>query len=180
MASFPKNSLARIEFDRLLISEIDNLKLLARRFTSDSDEIKDLVQETILKASRFWHTFESGTHLKKWLHVIMKNSFINGYRKLRRSQNYCDVVRKVQVANFMEQGVEGGVQSKLIFDDLSAALAQLPKDQSVPFQLYFEGFKYMEIAQKLCKPMGTIKTNIYQARKVLKHMLKDYGTVTGR
>ena len=162
-------------FDLKVASYIKELKSVALHFTKDVDNADDLVQETLLKALRFNNKFEEGTNLKGWLFIIMRNCFISGYRKdikissLRRSTE--EILSSELLINAGYNDGEG----RFIMEDIKAAFSHLPKSLSFPFIRYIQGFKYREIARELDIPIGTVKNQIFQARKELKRRLLDYG-----
>jgi len=151
------------------------LKPVAMNLTRDFDEAKDLVQETLLKALTNRDKFKAGTNLKAWLYTIMRNSFINNYNKItKRSSNidsddYFLYINTDQ--NFIAQN---GATGKFALNDINKAIEGLDEDFRTPFMMYFTGFKYLEIAEKLRIPIGTVKNRIHIARKELKQLLSVY------
>jgi len=152
-----------------------SLKPVAMNLTRDFDDAKDLVQETLLKALMNRDKFKAGTNLKAWLYTIMRNSFINNYNKItKRSSNidsddYFLYINTDQ--NFVTQNNATG---KFTLNDINQAIERLDEDFRTPFMMYFTGFKYLEIAEKLSIPIGTVKNRIHIARKELKHLLSVY------
>ena len=140
------------------------LKPVAMNLTRDFDEAKDLVQETLLKALTNRDKFKAGTNLKAWLYTIMRNSFINNYNKItKRSSNidsddYFLYINTDQ--NFITQN---GATGKFALNDINKAIEGLDEDFRTPFMMYFTGFKYLEIAEKLRIPIGTVKNRIHIA-----------------
>lgn len=155
-----------------------SLKPAAMNLTRDLDDAKDLVQETLLKALSNRDKFRVGTNLKAWLYTIMRNSFINNYNKItKRSSNldsddYFLYINTDQ--NFITQN---GATGEFIMNDINHAIAHLDADLREPFMMYYTGFKYLEIADKLNIPIGTVKNRIHIARKELKQMLSVYRNV---
>lgn len=153
------------------------LRSFAITFTKDIDDANDLVQDTFLKAMRYSNLFKDGTNLRGWLYTIMKNTFINDYRKRSKYKGIIYTVDEI----FPSQMIKGADTNKgdnhFIGEDINKALKKLPNDWLVPFVKYFEGFKYHEIAAELNIPIGTVKTRIHQARQSLKHNLKIYNQV---
>lgn len=146
----------------------------ALKFTRDLDDANDLVQDTLVKATRFAYRCDYETNTKVWLFVIMRNTFINNYHKGVRHRSR--VVREDEVsANQMTYGAAtNGAETSFAMEDIKKALNSLPDIYSVPFIRYFEGYKYQEIADELNLPLGTVKTYIHHARLRLKKLLKQY------
>lgn len=164
-----------IEFTNQVQKLSSSLKPAAMNLTRDQDDAKDLVQETLLKALSNKDKFRAGTNLKAWLYTIMRNSFINNYNKItKRSSNldsddYFLYINTDQ--NFITQNAATG---KFVLNDIDQAISKLDEDFRKPFMMYFTGFKYLEIADKLQIPIGTVKNRIHIARKELKEMLSVY------
>lgn len=165
-----------LEFNTQLYSLKDNLRRFAISFTHDDDDADDLVQDTMLKAIRYSARFETGTNLKSWLFMILKNTFINNYRR-KYKLNAFMAERSIDVSdNIPDHSTYNQGESKCIVDDIHKVLARLPHDYHYPFMKYFEGYKYHEIADELMIPIGTVKTRIHLARLILKKNLKAYKT----
>lgn len=163
-----------LEFNSQLYSLKDNLRRFAISFTRNDDDADDLVQDTMLKAIRYSARFETGTNLKSWLFMILKNTFINNYRRKHRLNAYM-AVNTIDVAdNVTDNSSYNLGESKCILDDIHKVLEKLPHDYLYPFIKYFEGYKYHEIAGELNIPIGTVKTRIHLARAILKKNLKAY------
>jgi RNA polymerase sigma-70 factor (ECF subfamily) len=160
-----------------LESELGKLKnsllFFALSFTKNKEDADDLVQDTFLKAVRYADRFEVGTNLKGWLYMILRNTFINDYRKRIRQKSFIEestaLIADYQVNSSRNLGV-----NKCVNEDIHKALKMLPYEYSYPFIRYFEGYKYHEIARELNIPIGTVKTRIHGARMVLKKNLKMY------
>jgi RNA polymerase sigma factor (sigma-70 family) len=153
--------MTKIEFNTLVLRQATSLRSYALHFTHDADDANDLVQDTMLKAITYYNKFKEGTNLKGWLYTIMKNTFINNYRRFIKM-------------NLVFSSTKNQGEAKFVMDDLKKALDRLPADYYVPFSMYFEGHKYHEIAEHLTIPIGTVKTRIHVARKLLKKSLKAY------
>ncbi len=151
------------------------LKAFAYQFTKDNDDADDLYQDTILKAIRYLENFTEGTNLKAWLFTIMKNTFINDYRRNMRSNMLITKCEDLESANLLKSSSRNRAECQFVIDDVYKALSRLPKDYVVPFVRYFEGYKYHEIADQLQIPLGTVKTRIHMAREMLKKRLNMYG-----
>ncbi|WP_029284821.1 RNA polymerase sigma factor [Pedobacter sp. R20-19] len=166
--------MTQFEFNNMVNSHSLSLKMHALNFTKDIEDANDLVQDTMLKAIRFYQNFQEGTNFKGWLFVIMKNTFINNYRKSAKAKTLITQDDEISSANLMYSSERNGSVGKMIVDDIQKALNHLPEVYSVPFIKYFEGFKYHEIAGELQIPLGTVKTRIHVAREMLKKYLKTY------
>lgn len=162
------------QFNLLINEHTSALKAFALKFTNDLDDAQDLLQDTMMKAIRFYHKFDEGTNLKGWLFVIMKNTFINNYRKSVKSKTIITVEEEISSASLLHSSTNNGSESNFAISDIKGALAKLPAHLSTPFICYVEGYKYNEIADELNIPLGTVKTHIHEARKHLCRMLKMY------
>lgn len=146
----------------------------AMQFTQNQEDADDLVQETMIKAIRYEHKFEQGSNLQGWLFTIMKNTFINNYRSFtRRAAVFIKDVDPWQYP-VNESTARNNGEGKMISEDINKALNNLHPEYAVPFLRYFEGYKYHEIADQMNIPIGTVKTRIHVARRVLKTKLKMY------
>ncbi|MDN3588796.1 sigma-70 family RNA polymerase sigma factor [Pedobacter aquatilis] len=150
----------------------EKLFVHALKFTKDEDDAKDLVQDTLVKAIRFSHRFESNTNLKSWLYVIMRNTFVNDYRNKKRKDNLITTAEDITYNHLLNSASTNSSITSFALTDISKALNSIPESYRVPFTLYFEGYKYEEIAEKLDIPIGTVKTRIHEARIRLKKYLK--------
>lgn len=162
------------EFSDSINIHTSSLRSHALNFTRDPEDANDLLQETLLKATRFFSKFEDGTNIKGWLFVIMKNTFINNYRKGQKSRERTVQEAEITSANLHYSATTNGSVGSFAMQDIKKALGSLPEKYSVPFIRYFEGYKYHEIADELQIPLGTVKTYIHEARVLLKKQLKQY------
>ncbi len=162
------------EFDTMVIEQSDSLKLYARNLTSDYEDANDLVQDTILKAVTYFKNFKEGTNLKGWLYTIMKNTFINNYRRIVKTNSFITKDEDISNANLLLSASSNQGESKFVMEDIHEALSSLSEEYYIPFSLYFEGFKYHEISEHLNIPIGTVKTRIHVARKLMKRSLSAY------
>lgn len=166
--------MTKAQFNKLMIAEAKSLSKYALHFTKDTDDANDLVQDTVLKAISSAEKFQEGTNLKGWLFTILKNTYINNYKKLVKKNQMVTQCDEVHSHHLMFSSTRNQGESKFIMDDLNKALTQLPREYESPFTMYFEGYKYHEIADQLVIPIGTVKTRIFVARKILKKNLKPY------
>jgi RNA polymerase sigma-70 factor (ECF subfamily) len=163
-----------IDFTSMLTSHRSSLKMYALHFTRDTDDANDLVQDTMLKAITYYTKFKEGTNIKGWLYTIMKNTFINNYKKFVRISAFVVKADDISSANLMYSATKNQAEPKFVMDDLQNALKKLPGTYLVPFTMYFEGYRYHEIAGHLKIPIGTVKTRIHVARQLIKKFLKPY------
>jgi len=146
----------------------------ALKFTRNHDDADDLVQETLVKAIRYESKYEEGTNLHGWLFTIMRNTFINNYRSLtRKATVMASNIDLQQHVTIRSSSLNGG-EAKFLMQDVNKALKNLDPAYSVPFLRFFEGYKYHEIAKEINIPIGTVKTRIHIARRILKAQLKMY------
>lgn len=174
------------EFEKEAVPHLDAVYNFALRMTGDEDDADDLVQETYLKAFRFFDKFEKGTNCKAWLFRILKNSFINDYRKTTKEPNKVDYD---DVQNFYEnikadevetQHYEEDAFANLLDDEISKAISELPEDfRTVVILSDIEGFTYEEIADFVDIPVGTVRSRLHRARKMLYVQLFDYAKNKG-
>jgi len=166
--------MTKLEFNSEVIEHTQSLRVYALHFTRDHEDADDLVQDTVLKAVTYYAKFREGTNLKGWLYTIMKNTFINKYRKFVKTNHFVTKSEVISSHQLAYSATRNGGEDKFIMTDIKRALSRLSEDYYVPFSMYFEGFKYHEISEHLEIPIGTVKTRIHMARKMLKRNLLDY------
>ncbi len=164
----------KLKFNTLVTQQANSLKMYAQNFTKDEDDANDLVQDTLLKAVTYFRNFKEGTNLKGWLYTIMKNTFINNYRRVVRTNSFITKEEEITSANLVVSASNNQGENKFVMDDINNALSNLTDDYYTPFTMYFEGYKYQEISDHLNIPIGTVKTRIHIARKSMKKALKPY------
>lgn len=150
------------------------LKPFAIKLTRDITDAEDLVQETVYKAIVNYEKFQTGTNLKAWLYTIMKNIFINDYRK-KVSRNV--IVDNTPNAYLLNSSItiSNNAERAFVMEDINLALQKISAELRVPFLMHYKGYKYKEIADKLNLPLGTVKSRIFFARRDLAQLLeKDY------
>ena len=162
------------QFTVMVEQHRDMLKNFALKFTGDVNDADDLIQETMVKALRFCDKFESGTNVKGWLYTIMRNTFINNYRNNARKQSVVSQDEDLSSAQLLLSAQRNGAEGNFAMNDIQKALSLLPQVYSIPFIRHFEGYKYEEIALELDLPLGTVKTRIHEARRLLKKQLSMY------
>lgn len=166
--------MASLEFNELLLSNADFLKPFAVNLTKDAEVAKDLYQETLFKALSNQEKYNVGTNIKAWLFTIMRNIFINDYRRKARQQTIFDSTPNDHLLNSSQAIVTNSAEGELRLKEIRQAIHQLPDIFKTPFLLYFEGYKYHEISVALNEPLGTIKSRIHFARKLLKEQIRRY------
>ncbi len=176
----------KIDFDEEAMPHMNILHGYALKITGNQLDADDLVQETFLRAFRFFDKFEKGTNCKAWLFRVMKNLFINKYRKNQREpgkvdydeiENYFDTIRseKLDSTDLQEK-----VFSNLLDDDVTKALNSLQDDfKTVVILCDLEGLSYEEIAEFIQCPIGTVRSRLHRGRKMLQQKLYDYAKEKG-
>ncbi len=161
-----------IEFSHRLLDLRDQLYRFANQLTKNSEDAKDLLQETYFKAIKSKDSFEENTNLGAWTYTIMKNTFINAYRKTSRYNTIFD--NKNDMYALSPNVHSAGESSYLQQEEISKTIHRLNEKFKIPFLLYFQGFSYTEIAQLQKLKMGTVKSRIFCARRKLRKELKEY------
>lgn len=165
-----------LEFNHTIDQMSISLKPYALKLTHDMEEAKDLLQETILKAIKNREKFTEGTNLKAWLYTIMKNTFITNYQRMVRRSTFIDTTENLHYLNSNDNSISNLAYSIFTGEDVQKALDRLSDTYKEPFLMYFNGFKYHEIADHLDIPIGTVKNRIHIARKELKKRLTAYSS----
>jgi RNA polymerase sigma-70 factor, ECF subfamily len=162
------------EFNNSLIEMKSNLQRFAMSLTSDRDSALDLVQDTYLKAIIYKEKFVDYTNLKAWVFTIMKNTFINNYRRNVKENTIIDGTQDLYYLNMPHDKGFISPESKYAQDEIEKAIDSLSNEFRVPFRMHIDGFKYHEIADKLGLKIGTVKSRIFFTRQKLMLILKDY------
>jgi RNA polymerase sigma factor (sigma-70 family) len=166
--------MSKIEFNEMLLSNADFLKPFAINLTRDTEAANDLYQETLYKALANHDKYNAGTNIKAWLFTIMRNIFINNYRRKAKQKTIFDSTPNDYLINLKQATVSNDAETNLRMKEINKAIRQLPDIFKTPFLLYFDGYKYNEIADALHEPLGTIKSRIHFARKLLKEQISRY------
>lgn len=177
----------RKQFEADAVPHMDALLRTALRMTRNQTDAEDLVQETMVKAYRFWDKFEPGSNCRAWLFKIMTNIFINEYRSKSRtpvSVNMDDIDDNFlygQLASMPPgRNPEEEMFAKIFDDDVKKAIEELPDDFRLVVVLSFlEGFSYQEIADIIELQLGTVKSRLHRGRKLLQKKLHDYAVKNG-
>ena len=148
------------------------LKPHAMRLTSNIYDAEDLIQETIVRALVNEDKFQEGTNIKAWLFTIMKNIFINDYRKKSKRNTVIDTTANLYYIN-TSSTISNAGERAFVMNDIRNALMKISNELRVPFLMHYKGYKYHEIAEQLNLPLGTIKSRIFFARKELITLLED-------
>jgi len=152
------------------------LNSFAYNLTKNIEDAKDLYQETAFRALTNKEKFRVGTNFKAWLFTIMKNIFINNYRKKMKANTIMDSTDNDFYINSGKNVVSNQAESNIMMKELKGMVRSLENTIKVPFVMHFNGYKYQEIADYLGLPLGTVKSRIFFARKELKNLiLRRYG-----
>ena len=163
-----------LSFRKDLIGVQEELLRFAYKLTADREEANDLLQETSLKALDNEEKYVPDTNFKGWMYTIMRNIFINNYRKIVRDQTFVDQTDNYYHLNLPQDS--GFISTEGAYDlkEMHRIVNALPKEYKVPVSMHVSGFKYREIADKLGLPLGTVKSRIFFTRQRLQQELKDF------
>lgn len=162
------------EFNALVTKYSYSLKPFALSLTKDMEEAQDLLQETAYRALSSQDKYTDGTNLKAWLYTIMKNIFINNYRRRVKRNTIVDTTDNMYYINSTDTIIKNDAESGIAMADITHAIDKLNEDYRIPFLMHYQGFKYHEIADHLTLPIGTVKSRIHFARKELQKKLKRH------
>lgn len=186
-ATAPRSTRRKQEdFQNEALPHSDILYNYALRTTGNQDDARDLLQETFLKAYRFWDKYEKGTNIRAWLFRIMKNSYINRYRKESKEpdkvdygdvENFYNSIRaEYKDTNDLQEKLFGN----LLGDEVAKALESIPEDfRTVVILCDIEGLTYEEIAEFIDRPIGTVRSRLHRGRKLLQAQLFEYAKKQG-
>lgn len=167
-------------FEDEALPHLDTLYRVAVRLTGDPAAAEDLVQDAMLRAWRAWGSFRPGSNARAWLVTILRNQFINGWRKERRAPQQVDPESIPEPPDRNDPDPEGRFFAELIDDEVLAALDTLPDDfREVVVLSDLEGLPYAEVAEALEIPVGTVKSRLFRARRILQGHLRRYAEETG-
>jgi RNA polymerase sigma-70 factor, ECF subfamily len=188
MFDLQKNDLTRDEFERLAMKHVDPLYSAALRLTKNERDAEDLVQDTFLRAYRFFEKFERGTNIKAWLFKILTNTFINRYRRSVKERTIVegserDAVHERFISREATEYAANPEQfffDRLLSDDVLRAVDSLPIDfRMVVILADLQEFSYKEIAEILDVPVGTVMSRLYRGRRLLQKALAAYAVIAG-
>lgn len=166
--------MSTLEFDQMLMTNAEFLRPFAVTLTHDTEAAKDLCQETLYRALANKDKYNVGTNIKAWMYTIMRNIFINNYRRKAKHATIFDSTPEDFLLNINQGAVANEAIARLNHKEVQQAIHQLPAIFRNPFLLYFDGYKYHEIAEMLKEPLGTIKSRIHFARKLLKTHIERF------
>ncbi|MEI7676304.1 MAG: RNA polymerase sigma factor [Bacteroidales bacterium] len=163
-----------INFTERLMGLQDNLKNFAYQLTANREDAEDLLQDTTLKALDNQEKYLENVNFKGWVFTIMKNIFINNYRKVVRNQTIIDQTEDLYHLNLPQESGFDTPDGSYSVKEIMKAINGFSDEYKVPFTMHVAGFKYQEIADKMTLPIGTVKSRIFFARQRLQETLKDY------
>jgi RNA polymerase sigma factor (sigma-70 family) len=166
--------MTQAEFTQEIARLQPTLKSFTHRFTFDREESRDLVQDTLLKALTYRDKFRKDTNLTGWLYTIMRNTYINKYRKAQRERTGRDLTKELYHLNVEDQHTFNRPQESVQFKEIWKNVTSIQEDLLVPFKMHVTGYKYEEIAHRLAIPIGTVKNRIFHARKEIQKKLQGY------
>ena len=161
------------KFENQLVESESVLENFAYSLTHNPDEAKDLVQETFLKALLHKKAYKEGTNLRAWLFTIMKNTFINNYRRNKKVQSVITKEDSTPWINNISGNVIYQADHNTKYTQIVMLINTLPEEQKIPFEMMNQGYKYWEIAEKFNIPIGTVKSRIFLARQKLNQLLDE-------
>ncbi len=163
-----------VEFNQLLVNNADYLKPFAFTLTRDNESARDLMQETLYRALANKEKYRVGTNVKAWMFTIMRNIFINNYRRKAKQKTIFDSTPNDYLLDTHQGAIANNAENSMMMKDIQKAIHDLPDIFRKPFEMFFEGYKYNEISDILQEPLGTIKSRIHFARKLLKEQIARY------
>jgi len=169
-------SMSTLEFDNKFDGLTDSLNAFAYNLTKNTEDARDLYQETAIRAITNRDKFRPDTNFKAWTFTIMKNIFINNYRKKIKANTIIDSTDNLYFINSGGSLIDNDANRNILIKELHNMIDALDDSIRIPFVMHFEGYKYQEIADTFDLPLGTVKSRIFFARKALKEKIKEsYG-----
>ncbi|MBL0145270.1 MAG: RNA polymerase sigma factor [Chitinophagaceae bacterium] len=162
------------EFTQMLTKNEDSLKPFAVTLTRDVEAAKDLLQETYYRALANKEKYNVGTNIKAWLYTIMRNIFINEYRRKAKQKTILNYTPNDFLLDTQQVTTSNAALDNMQLKEIHSEIYKLPTMFKNPFMLYFDGYRYNEIAVMLNEPLGTIKSRIHFARKQLKDHINRF------
>jgi RNA polymerase sigma-70 factor (ECF subfamily) len=166
-------NMSTIEFNNTLTGLESYLMAFAMNYTKNVEDARDLTQETMLKAIRYKDYYTPKTNFKAWVFTIMKNIFINQYRRKVKAGTIFDNSEDSFILNNKTEN-RNSPDNYIASGEIQQQLDKLSSEYKEPFEMHYLGFKYKEIADKLNIPIGTVKSRIFIARKKLMDLLPEY------
>ena len=161
-------------FQANLMNLQSNMMNFALMLTSNRDDAMDLLQDTTLKALDNRDKYAENTNFKGWVFTIMRNIFINNYRRASRTATVVDTTENLYFLNLSQDSGLETPEGSLGAGEIMDAINEFSDDFRIPFTMHVQGYKYNEIAEKMNLPLGTIKSRIFLARKRLQQRFSDY------
>lgn len=175
-----RRSHQRAEFDREVLTHRGELFGAALRMTGSRAEAEDLVQEAVLRAWTFWERFQPGTNGRAWMHRILVNTFINGYRRRRREREILGEIKRDVRGDMDSDRSLRSVPGEGLGDEVTAALESLPPEfQQVLVLVDLGDRSYKDAADAIGCPIGTVMSRLHRARRAMKRQLGDYAVAEG-
>lgn len=162
-----------LQFRDKILSIQDNMFNFAMVLTANRDDAQDLLQDTTLKALHNREKYVDNVNFKGWVLTIMRNIFINNYRKVVRSQTVIDQTQDLYHLNLSQDSGFDTPEGAYTIKEINKAIDNLNDDLKIPFSMFLVGYKYNEIAESLDLPLGTVKSRIFFARQDLQSSLRD-------
>ncbi len=166
--------MTQIQFNNALLDIRSKLRYYALSLTSDSERAEDLLQETMLKALTYRDKFTQNTNFKAWMYTIMKNTFINDYRRGVKTRNTFEDSNNDLHLLFSKDKAYPAPDSFYSTKEINNSIDALEDEYRIPFKMFLDGYKYKEIAEELGLPLGTVKSRIFFTRKKLEKSLQEY------
>lgn len=163
-----------IKLNKHLLDVQGDLFRFAFRLTRNRDDASDLLQETSLKVLDNHDKFAEETNFKAWAYTLMRNIFINNYRKAVREQTFVDQTDNLYHLNIPQNSGFDSPEGAYSIAEITKAIESFSMEYRKPFAMHIAGYKYETIAEVMGLPLGTVKSRIFSARKRLQQMLKDY------
>lgn len=154
----------------------ETLRQFALSLTLNTEDAEDLLQDTYLKVLQFSDRYSDNTNLKAWVFTIMKNTFINTYRRKQRSKVLIDQSEDLYYLNNLVSDPADAADMRHYVTEINKKIMEKKEDQRKPFELFLDGYKYQEIADMMDLSIGTVKSRIFFTRKKLMEDLQDYVT----
>ncbi|MFK7934585.1 MAG: RNA polymerase sigma factor [Saprospiraceae bacterium] len=154
----------------------DFLRAFAFRLTRDRTAAEDLYQDTALRAFNNQHRFAADTNMKAWLSTIMKNIFINDFRKTKRQRENLTMTGENPIVHHAKKSAINMGESEVVVGELDKIIGELSNDLKIPFLMIYQGYKYEEVSRKFGLPIGTVKSRVFVARRKLRERIRQlYG-----
>lgn len=162
------------EFNERILGLNPKLQVYALSLTANQEDANDLLQDTFLKAFSNREKFNPGTNINAWAYTIMKNTFINNYRRSKKSNTVVDDSKDLYQLNSLQKTHSINPEADYNHGEIMTTIRQLEDEQRIPFEKHVAGYKYKEIADDMNLPIGTVKSRIFLTRQKLSHKLKEF------